>query len=274
MKFSITLHHQIKLYGRCWAPSEPKLVIGLIHGLGEHIERYGHLADFLNQHQIALVGTDHEGHGQSEGKQGHASTISELMEEVDLVRQWMTQQFPDVPQMLYGHSLGGNVLLNYLLRKQPTDLKGAIATGPWIQLPQPPPKPVEFIMRQLAKFSPKMTISNGLVVNYISRDAEVVNRYKNDPHVHPKVSTSTVVNLFDSAAFVDNYSGNAPCPMLLTHGESDKITSPKGTMELSKRLQGDVTLKLWDGLYHEIHNEPEQDLVFQYILEWIEARVD
>ena len=130
----------ISLFACHWPVDKPKAVISMVHGLGEHIGRYDHVARWFNQNQVAVVGHDHQGFGKSGGRRGHVSRLDSVLDDIDLALAEARNRYPDVPQFLYGHSLGGNLILNYTLRRKPV-LTGVIATGPWIRLAFPAPAP-------------------------------------------------------------------------------------------------------------------------------------
>ncbi|MEL7221661.1 MAG: alpha/beta hydrolase, partial [Bacteroidota bacterium] len=120
---------------------------------------------------------------------------------------------------------------------------------------------------------PGFTQPNGLAVEQISRDPAEVKKYEDDPLVHGKLTAITGMSMLEAASFLDDYEGEFPVPLLLMHGTADGITSPEGSEDFSKRITGDVTFHLWDGLYHEIHNEPEKQQVMTMATDWIAARL-
>ena len=123
----------LPLVGRCWEPAgEPRAVVCLVHGLGEHSGRYAHVAAALNDAGYAVLACDKRGHGRSGGKRGHTPSYEALMTDIDLLLAQAEQRFPGKPRFLYGHSLGGNEVLNYALRRKP-DLAGVVATSPGLR---------------------------------------------------------------------------------------------------------------------------------------------
>lgn len=252
-----------------WPVDAPRAVITLIHGQGEHIGRYAHVAQWFNAKSIAVVGYDHQGYGKSEGKRGHAKNLNALLDDIGLALAETRRLYPDVPHFLYGHSMGGNLALNYVLRRRP-HLAGLIATGPWVRLAFPAPLLKVLAGRLLHHITPALRLPNGLAVHFLSHDPAVVKAYQDDSLVHDQLSVAAGIDLLDGAMWLDQYTGNAPVPILLQHGGADKITAASGTRALAERLQGDVTFREWPDLYHEIHNEPEQAAVFAYTLAWME----
>ena len=111
-EFNWTTPDKVKIYAKEWKVEFPKAVIALVHGLGEHCNRYQHLAEYFAKHNIATVGYDRRGHGQSEGKRGHSPNYETLLQEVDQLLEVTKNRYPITPVFIYGHSMGGNILLN------------------------------------------------------------------------------------------------------------------------------------------------------------------
>ncbi|RMG79156.1 MAG: alpha/beta hydrolase [Bacteroidetes bacterium] len=270
-EFSRMSHEGFKVYGKEWSVKSPKAVICLVHGLGEHCNRYNHFAEFFNQNNIGVLAFDLPGHGRTENKPGHGSLDMFLAEVAQLLAE-AKQRYPNVPVFLYGHSMGGNIVLNYTLRRNPV-INGVIASGPWIRLPKPPPFLIVFLGRLLSKITPQLVLATELDGTKVSRDPEVVKAYLNDPLVHAKASALMGATMMDAAKWLDNYSGKMPVPTLIMHGDADELTSVEGSRAFAARVSGDVTMKVWPGLYHEIHNEPEKQQVFEYTLNWIKTHL-
>ncbi|MBK9015047.1 MAG: alpha/beta hydrolase [Saprospiraceae bacterium] len=259
----------IKLHLRHWQVPNARAVVCIVHGLGEHIGRYDHVAKFFSERGIATIGFDHQGHGRSEGKRGHTLGLDSMLDDVAYLLEMVAEKYPGLPVFLNGHSMGGNVVLNHVLRRKPI-ITGLIATGPWIRLPKQPSKMIVVFAQVMNFVWHDLTQNNGLDVNGLSNDPAVIKAYLDDPLVHNRISVRTGYELLGGAKFLDEFTGTMPCPTLLMHGGNDPITSPEGTADFAKRNKGDVTWKRWDGLKHEIHNEPQQDEVLHFLVEWME----
>lgn len=258
----------IPVFHRHWKVPAAKAIVCIVHGLGEHVGRYGHVAEFFSGQGISTIGFDHQGHGRTAGKRGHAISLDAMLDDISNLLEQAKELYPGKPVFLYGHSMGGNLVLNHVLRRKPT-ITGLISTAPWIRLPNPPSR-LKVALAKLANHAlPKMTQPNELDVNGLSNDKAVIEAYQNDPLVHDRISVRMGVDLLDGAKLLDEYRGPMPCPTLLMHGTDDPITSPAGTAEFAKRVQGDVTWKAWPGLKHEIHNEREQGEVLAFLVEWM-----
>lgn len=260
---------QLKISGRVWTPIEqPKYVIAVIHGMGEHIGRYRNMAQYWTSKNAAVIGHDHIGHGKSEGKRGHIFSIKELLSGVEDLVSRINQQFPGLPIILYGHSMGGNVALNYLLRK-PFSVKGAIITAPYLKLAfEPPPFKIK-LAKLMLNLYPSFSQRTNLDVNALSHDESVIKAYLKDKYVHDKITASMFIALHNAGLYALSHASELKAPTLLMHGTADQITSHEATMAFAESSKIVSELKLWDNLYHEIHNEPEKDQVMNYQSDWI-----
>ncbi len=272
IEFSWDTSDNIPIYGLEWKPNdEPKGVIALVHGLGEHCNRYQHVAEFYAKAGFATVAYDRRGHGKSGGKRGHTSSFNAFLDEITQLLDEVSERYPNLPVILYGHSMGGNLVLNYLIRKNPS-IKLLIATAPWIKLAFEPSKFMVTLGRLSRKIAPGLTQPSGLNVDHISKDKKEVEKYSNDPLVHGKITSATGMDMMDAAQYLVDFSGVLPVPTLLMHAEEDQLTSMKGTEAFSKKAQGDITFKVWENMYHEIHNEVDREKVFQFTLDWINSK--
>lgn len=260
------------IYGVHWLHPAPKAAILLVHGLGEHCCRYEHVAQFFHQRAVALTGFDLPGFGQTAGRRGYAQGLDEMLDTIAQAQERLEAQYPGIPVFLYGHSMGGNLVLNYLLRRQP-ELMGLIASGPWIRLPKPPPGWLLAVAGLIKRVFPYFDQDNGLQAAYLSRDEAVVTAYQRDPLVHRRISAQLALEMVEAAAWLDRFAGEMPVPTLLLHGAEDRITSPAGTRDFAARVSGSVELELFPKLFHEIHNEPEKEQVLQRMADWLERQL-
>ncbi len=262
----------IHLFIRENIPPEYKGIICIVHGFGEHSGRYAHVADFFNKNNYAVVAIDNRGHGKSEGKRGHTPNFDTYLEDIDVFLMDTKQRLNDVPMFLYGHSMGGNLTLNYVIRRQPTFLKGLVVTGPWIELAFEP-KPIMIMLGKVMRsIIPTFTQESGLIAEYITRDKAVVEAYKKDPLVHTKITASAGMSLTESAAYLNNFSGDMPVWTFILHGTEDKLIAQSASEAFAKRVKN-VNYKKYVGLYHEIHNEPEKMDVLNDILMWLNSKI-
>ncbi len=261
--------------GKIWKTSRsPKGVVALVHGFGEHVARYQHVAEYFDQHDLALVGYDQRGHGKSSGKRGHVKDYNWLLEDVDRLLQKTQEVFPNIPIILYGHSWGGNIVTNYLLQKDTSLLAGAVVSSPWLKLAFDPPKVQLSVGKLIGKLFPGFTQSNNLDASELSADLEVGKAYQADPLVHGKISIATFLGTHQSGLWALENASKLQLDTFLMHGTADKITSHKASQEFAQKASGKVTLQLWEGLRHETHNEVNKTEVLKTVAEWILRKID
>ncbi len=263
---------QLRLYGRHWPAEDAVAVVALVHGLGEHCARYDPMAAHFNTQHIAVVGSDRRGHGRSEGKRGHTTGLKAFLNEIDSLLQHARQWYPDLPIFLYGHSMGGNLVLTYGLERS-AGLQGLIASAPWIKLVNEPPKVLMAAVRWIHKMFPAYTQGNSLDPQHICTDPEEVKKYVEDPLVHDRISAATALAMVATAEKLQNTEREAPLPILIMHGGADPIVSVEGSTLMKAQLRGPVELSIWKGMFHEIHHEPQRQQVFDAALEWIKRQL-
>jgi alpha-beta hydrolase superfamily lysophospholipase len=254
-----------------WRPEAAvKGVIAFVHGIGEHTQRYVHVAEAYTKGDFAMVAFDLPGHGRSEGKRGHAS-YALIMEQIDRLLEEARSRFPGVPVFLYGHSLGGSLILNYLLERKPK-LAGAIATSPALATGAPVPAAKIAVAKIMSRLAPSFTLSNGLDQSGISRDAEVVRKYREDPLVHDQVSARLGLDLLEAGPRIIAHAGEIQIPLLLAQGSADRLVNAATNEAFAAAAGKNVTWKSFDGWYHELHNEPQKEEFFRFVLAWLSEK--
>ncbi|MBL7778180.1 MAG: lysophospholipase [Chitinophagales bacterium] len=262
------------LYGQGWQPETPKGVVCIVHGFNEHSTRYAHVAERLNKAGYAVLAYDHFGHGKTTGKRGHVNSYEAFLDSVQQILSEAEKRFPGVKKFLWGHSMGGNIVTNFLLRRNP-NITGAIATGPLFKLGFEPPAIKVLLAKIMVNIYPAFTEKADLNSSAISRDKEEVRKYDADKYNHGKITAGTFLGFFEAGKWALANAQNLKVPLLLMHGTADKLTSHEGTKEFAANApQSLVTLKLWEGYYHELHNEPEPDRTeaINYIIDWLNKR--
>lgn len=263
----------LEMYAQSWRPEEtPRAVVCLVHGLGEYSGRYTHVGRAFTDAGFALVAFDLRGHGKSGGQRGHFPSLDLLMDDIHQLIHQGNEKFPGLPVFLYGHSLGGLLVLNYATYDEHS-LSGVIATGAGLRSPVLEQKAKIALSKVLGSLLPAVTIPTGLDANGISRNPEVVRTYKNDPLVHDVATLSAArvgVSAVDRAF---SHAGEFSTPLLLMHGTADSVTYSRGSQEFAALVPENCTLKLWEGLYHEIHNEPEHDEVLAFMIKWLNSQL-
>ena len=265
-----------KLYLQGWEPEfDPRATVFLVHGLGEHSGRYTHVAEHFVSHGIAVYTFDGRGHGKSSEPRPTAyfESFSHYLEDLDDLFKKMQGYVGDIPCFMLGHSMGGAMVAHYAIFQQPT-VAGILLSGASL-LPGEDISPVVIkAAKFLSKITPKFNVSK-VNSSAISKDPEVVKAYDSDPLVvHKGIPARTGAELLKMMRQVQDNMEDFALPVLIMHGTVDKITNIDGSKMLYERsFSTDKTLKLYNSLYHEILNEPEQDQVLDDIINWIEARL-
>ena len=245
-----------------------KGVIIITHGMGEHSMRYTEMSDFYTNEGYTVISFDIRGHGLSEGKRGHTPGFEFLMDDIERVYTQVKKDYPSLPIFLFGHSMGGNLVLNFLLRK-PNSICGAIVTGAYLKLGFDPPKWKIILAKLSSSIWPTLSQPTELELDALSRNKEVIRKYENDELVHDRITSAFFINVHFAGQYVIDHANEIKTPLLVMHGMEDRLTSPKGSQEFASNAGENVHLKMWDGLYHELHNEPEKQEVFHYEMEWM-----
>ena len=268
-EFEIKPADGTRLQGQGWEPDgEIKAVVCLVHGLGEHSGRYDHVAEAFNRAGLAVLAFDLRGHGRSAGKRGHAPSYAVLMEDTALFLDQAPERYPALPVFLYGHSLGGNLAIHFALRKKPP-LAGIVASSPLLRLAYAPPAWKTMLLETMYALRIKWSIPRGEDDTALSHDQNVVRAKRNDPLCHGRVTAQLAVEMLRNGDWNLAHAAGFPCPLLLMHGDADRITSAEATKEFALQAKACCTLKIWDGFFHELHNEPGKNLVLAFALDWM-----
>jgi len=241
-------------YYRQWQPENSKAVVMLVHGLGEHCQRYEHLAAHLNNNGYALSSMDLPCHGKSEGPRGHVDSF-DLFEDAALELYKHTQEAnPNQPIFLLGHSMGGLIATRLLLKHQ-DKFQGALLSGAAIQSPQEPPAWQVGLIKGIAKLFPKAKM--------LALDASAV-----------KLSAQFLVSMTNAMEQCKDEASKIKLPLKIMHGSADVMTAPEGSQLLYHAVSSsDKEITLYDGLFHEIFNEPEGESIFAEMISWMDQRV-
>ncbi|MTB53130.1 alpha/beta hydrolase [Lewinella sp. W8] len=262
-----------KIYACEWPVANPRAVVGLIHGLGEHVHRYDGLAERFAAADVAVVGYDRQGFGRSEGRRGYAAQFREFLDEIARLLLACENRYPDLPVFLYGHSMGGQLLLRYLIRRKP-DISGAIVSAPHIRTSFRPNPVIVGLGKVMRSVMPTFAQNNQLDLSQLSRNPAIAPAYAADPLVHQRLTSQTGIDMLEAARHLDQYADGVEIPTLLMHGGKDGITDPEASREFAARNPDQLTFKSWPGLYHELHHEPEREEVFAFVLSWMEDHME
>ncbi len=260
----------LELFAQSWRPQGKALgIILLIHGIGEHSSRYVHLADFFTKAGFIVSSYDQRGHGKSAGKRGHIASYEAILKDIDDAIAHMRVKHPALPLFLYGHSMGGNFVLNYILSYK-NNLAGAVVSSPALKTFKAPPFFKLLFAKLLRKVYPSLTLSNDIQAKALTRSPSIEKRYEKDPLIHNRVSIELGLSILERGLWALEHAHTLSMPLLLLHGMADRVTSAQASIEFMQQTDPKWgTLKCYDGLYHELHNEPEQEMIFSEVLAWL-----
>jgi alpha-beta hydrolase superfamily lysophospholipase len=259
----------LRIWWRSWRPDRaPDALVVIAHGGGEHSGRYVHVAQRLTDAGFAVHALDHRGHGRSGGTRGLVDRFDHVVADLGAFVERAREAEPGVPAFLLGHSMGGAISLRYAIDHQDR-LDGLLLSGPVALIETAGPL-TRAAARILSPVVPKLGVYE-VDVEGISRDPAVVDAYVNDPLVfHGKLPVRTVAELTSAVGRFPDAVGGLRLPLLVFHGAADEIASPNGARMVAERAgSDDVTLRLYDGLCHEVLNEPEKDAVMDDVIAWL-----
>lgn len=268
-EFELTCPDGVRLYARAFEADDPRAVLCVAHGLGEHGDRYQRFAEVMNRSGITVYVHDHRGHGRNVTKKSQRG-IARMR---DLERDMVTMielaiKETGLPVFQFGHSLGGLIGLFTTLNAKPP-VAGAIITSPWLRLVNPPPKALFDVVGAMAGVLNPISIKNGIPASALSHDAAVCAAYDVDPLNHDRIGLGLAGDANRAAQWVLDNPQQLKVPLLLCHGAKDPICSVEGSRAFAAKAPG-VRYVEFPNAFHEIHNEPEDcERLFETELQFI-----
>lgn len=277
---------------RAWLPDDPaaeRAALVLVHGLGEHVGRYGALAARLAAEGYAVHGYDQRGHGRAEGPRAQVDRFDQLVDDLGDVAARVRAAHPGRPLVVFGHSLGGVVALR-AVQAGAVAPDALVLSSPALNVGGGVPGWLQALLTRLAGPFPDLP-TRPVDVTALSRDPAVVAAYRDDPAVfHGPVKARMATELVragalaladaraaaDATPSVDALAGNGHprAPVLIVHGRGDRIADPGASAELHRAMAGrDATLELYDDGPHELFNDPLRERVLGDVLGWLDRRV-
>jgi alpha-beta hydrolase superfamily lysophospholipase len=262
------------IYYQGWLPEgDVKSVLFLIHGLGEHCGRYTNHVNYFVPRGYALYGLDHLGHGRSSGEREVVESFSDYLQPLPAFYRMVKEWQPGKPVFVLGHSMGGLIASTYLVDHS-DDFKGGVISAPAIKIRDNISAFTIMVGKILARIAPKAGILP-LNPGGISRDPEAVKAYINDPLVyHGKTRAKLAAEILKAMIGLSQNMDKITLPFIVIQGSGDQIVDPGGAQLLYDGAGSkDKTIKVYDGFYHEIHNELERDVMFKDVETWLEAHL-
>lgn len=261
-----------RLFRQSWQPDGDAIgAVVLVHGYGEHSGRYAHVAAALVDAGWAVFAFDHRGHGRSEGRRAVTDHLEWLLADLDQVVAEAAAGTGGRKPVLLGHSMGGGIAAAYALDHQ-AKLTALVLSGPALDVGAAIPAPQRLVSQVISSVAPTLGVLT-LPASGVSRDPAVVAAYEADPLVHHgKVPARTGREMLRASDLVAGRAGELHLPLLVMHGSADQLVPVGGSRKLDRDAgSADKTLRIYDGLYHEIFNEPEQATVLAELVAWLDT---
>ncbi|MGB4337111.1 MAG: lysophospholipase [Bacillota bacterium] len=264
----------IDLFMRVWLPTcVPRSMVVICHGLGDHSGRYDHVGCFLAGRGHMTFAYDHRGQGKSGGVRGHIERFSDYYRDLNTVLAAIKWRQPQAPVFVVGHSMGGLIALGFAQR-HPEALTGLVASSPCLALRMQVPPAKRILGRVAARVSPRLALDAGIAAEHLSHDPVVVATYKADPVREPKVTAGFFVEFSQAMEDVTGGAGVLTVPVLIMAAGDDRLCDTSTTVRFHQQVaSADKTLMVWDGMYHEIFNEPDKGKVLEVMEQWMSERI-
>jgi alpha-beta hydrolase superfamily lysophospholipase len=260
------------IYSRRYQAAAPRATVVLVHGFGEHSGRYQALVRHLLEHGYSVTLYDHRGHGKSSGLYGHIDRFSHYEDDLQVIVDSARKTPAGEKLFLIGHSMGGLVTLRYLTRAEAT-VDGAVVSAPLLAIAARVPAHKLLIARIGATLAPRLRLPNDIDPAVLSRDPGVGRAYAADPLVGRLVSTRWFAEAVKAMKEVKTAAAKITTPLLLLHGSEDRLAAVEATKEVYPLIASrDKELRLLEGFYHELFNEPEKEEIYRRVTDWLGAR--
>jgi alpha-beta hydrolase superfamily lysophospholipase len=261
------LHLHVEHYR---ANGEARLAVIFMHGFSAHCGLYRHIGRALAERGIAVTQFDGRGHGRSEGRRGHVDDFSDYLDDLSLVSEWARTQSPGVPWALMGHSLGGAIVSAYTLDpKRAQKPSRLVLVAPWFKLKMNVSAPKRMAANVMAKVAPTFSTPNGLVAENISRNPAAVAGFNSDPLIFHKASAGWFMTTLRAQAYVRTHPQDLKTPTLMLLAGEDRIVANEANLSFAQGAGDAVTVRTYDGLFHELFLEPEGAQVIRDIGDWL-----
>lgn len=268
-----------QLHGRLWDGKEaPAGVVVVVHGLGDHGGRYQSLAASIAAQGWRTYAFDLPGHGRSPGGRGRVDSFLGLLADIEAACQTIAQRFPGVPQVLLGYSMGGNLVLNYLLRclqdsnSFSTKPDGVVLCGPMLLPPTPPPRPHIFAAWLTGYLMPWIQIERPVDVEMLTSDREQAQMIIKDPLMHTRITLYLATQLLSQGRWALDHARRIDVPALVMYGDDDTLIDRSACENLAIRAGDRVTLRQWPGIRHDLFHDQGSEDVCEVVSDWLLGR--
>ncbi len=262
-----------RLHGQTWEPPRWAGELFIVHGLGEHLGRYHDVASFFAERGLRIVIYSQRGHGRSSGVRGHAPSFGRLLDDLhEVVRDHGDHGDRGVPaRFLYGHSMGGCIVLNEGLRSAGR-WSGIVASSPLLLPAHEIPAWKEWLARVASLLFPWLRFDPGIDPSELTSDDAMAAMLREDPDWHPVITARLAVQLFAAGRWALDHAPDMATPTLLMHGSDDELTSPLASRRFAEQNEAYCRFVLFQGMRHELHHERQRQLVWKTVGDWLAER--
>ena len=268
------------LHGRLWSRDDASMgVVLAIHGLGDHGGRYRRVAKHLVERGWQVFAFDLPGHGRSPGGRGRVDSFQGLLGDIQAARETIADRFPELPQVMLGHSMGGNLTLNYALRrhddwKDDVCLNGLVLCAPMLLPPTPPPRPQIFAAWMTGHLMPWVQINRPTDVTLLTSDREEAERITSDPLIHSRVNIYLATQLLSQGRWALDHARFIDVPLLVMWGDEDTLIDRSACEHLAIRVGERATLVRWSRRRHDLFHDHGYGEILDRMESWLRESGD
>lgn len=271
--FTLTASDGVGLVGSVWNAKRPKAMLLWLHGFAEHRRRYDHFGRWMSDHRITVAAIDQRGHGESQGRRGHVAQFQHYYRDVSALLHWVNDHHPKLRTVLGSHSHGALVAARYLQEGAlPRKLEAAVMTGPFLAVGTPVPEWKDRLANIAGSIVPKLSVPTGIPPERLNHDPRNCAAYANDRLVFKTASAGWYVEMRKHQQLALNMAARITLPILVMQGMEDVIVSPQASREFFDELGTAPRHRRfigYEGLYHEILNEPVKETIYKEIRKWV-----
>jgi alpha-beta hydrolase superfamily lysophospholipase len=263
----------LSLFRQTWRPAgSPRAALLNIHGLGDHSGLYPTLVDHCMTRGFVMHSHDLRGNGRSPGQRAYVERWEDYREDLRRFVATIRSEEGDLPLFLMGNSLGGLIVLDYVLY-HPEGLRGVIAVSPPLGR-LGVPAPLLALGRILSRIWPRFSIRTGMDLSGLARDPQVLEQVLSDPLFHRVGTARLSTEVVAAIARVQESAPRFPLPLLVLHGSDDRMVPPDGSRVFVPRVgHPDHELREYSGAYHVLFADLDRERVLADLDQWIVARL-
>ncbi|MEL6989604.1 MAG: lysophospholipase [Bacteroidota bacterium] len=262
-----------KIFHQSWKVQNPKANLFIIHGIAEHADRYLHVVNFFNQNGISVFAPDLQGHGRSEGIRCNIKRYDDFLNDIEQYHEVIKEELSNAPTFVFGHSMGGGLVATMAIQNR-LQVKGVLLSAAMLKVNEEISPLLQKLSPIISAIAPQLKTVK-LDTSHLSSIPEVVQKYNDDPMVYSDgLKARIAAEMLKLTKYIQSNMSQFDYPVLIMHGSLDKVTKTTGSQMLFDQAHSsDKQLKIYEGLEHEILNEPENKKVMQDMLEFILNRI-